>query len=1841
MNGNMNSRLRHPLTSLHHLLLIVLAALAVAVLADGVVSAAPRQQAMDDATLSSLTLSDVDLGATFDPSTTDYDSATAANTVMQTTVTATPTNSSATVVICGRNCSPEYSDGIVPLNVGMNPIVVKVTAPDSTTVKFYNITVTRPLPLVVRSINPSTVVPGGIVDVTLDFDPARTALTGVDEYLPDGFSWVEADYGQLINSGLDDNDSQELELTFLGMVSTVTYQVTASDMPGEYEITGIMLTVVMITEPVLGDTQITVALPPGVTVSPTDLTVDEGGTGTYTVVLNTQPTAAVTVTINDPIDNTDVTASPATLTFSTTDWATAQTVTVSAAEDDDSSQDTANVTHTVVGGDYDSLTAPDATVTVTDNDTPGVTVSPSSLTVGEGSTDITYTVELDTLPTGNVTVAINSDNADVTVSSSSLTFTTTTWDTAQTVTVTAGQDDDAADDKATLTHNPNGADYGSVDNTDLAVTVTDDDTAGVTVTPTSLTVTEDSTNTYTVVLDTQPTANVAVTVNDPTDNTDVTANPARLTFTTSNWDTAQTVTVSAAPDDDTSDETATVTHTVSGGDYGSVTASNVVVTVTDNSVPGITVSLSSLTITEGNTSTYTVELDTIPTGTVTVGIASSSGADVTTSSSSLTFTATTWSTAQTVTVTAVDDKIDEDAETVNLTHSASGGDYGSVTAVTVAVTVDDNDTRGVTVSPTSLTINEGGTGTYSVKLGTQPTAEVTVTVNDPTNTDVTADPATLTFTTSNWATAQTVTVSATEDGDASQDTATVTHTFGGGDYASFAASNVTVTVTDDDTPGVTVSPTSLTIGEGSNDTYTVELNTQPSGDVMVAINSNNTDVTVSSSSLTFTATTWNSAQMVTVTAGQDTDAADDKATLTHNPSGADYGSVSNASLTVTVTDDETAGVSVSESSLTIEEGNTGTYTVVLDSQPTATVTIGVADDSAEVSVSDSSLTFTTSNWSTAQMVTVTSMEDDVVEETETATVKHGGDYTGLTAADVAVTVTDDDMRGVTVSASSLSIEEGDSSTYTVVLTSAPTANVTVTVSSDTTGVTVSPTSLTFTAGNWSSAKTVTVSTTEDRIDEADQTAEVTHMVSGGDYGSETASSVDVEVTDDDTRGLTFSAASLTVAEGGRGTYTVKLDSQPTAEVTVSIGSNITDVSVNPATLTFTTLNWASTQTVTATANEDDIDKDAGVTATLTNEASGGDYGSVSGPVSVMVTDNDTRGVKVSESSLTFREGESSTYTLALKSAPTGEVSITVSSDNTSVSVPSASLKFTAVNWSVAQMVRVTATDNAIDEADQTAEVTHMVSGGDYGSVSAAAVTVTAKDNDRGVTVSPVSLTVNEGGTGTYTVKLGSQPTSGVTVTVNDPTNTDVTADPASLTFSTSNWATAQTVTVSADEDADALQDTATVTHTVAGGDYASFAASSVSVTVQDKDVAGVAVSATSLTIDEDSTDTYTVELNTQPSGDVMVAITSNNTDVTVSSPSLTLSSLTFTTTTWNTPQTVTVTAGEDDDAADDMATLTHKPNGGGYNSVSNASLTVTVTDNDTAGVTVFPETPLTIAEGSTGNYSVVLDTQPLGTVTVTPGSDNVDVTVTTRLSFTTTNWATAQIVTVTAREDGDALNDMATVRHTVSGGDYDSVSAADVAVTVTDDETAGVTVSVQDLMIDEGRTGRYTVVLGSQPTVNVTIGIMSDNTDVTTNTSQLTFTTGNWRTAQTVTVTAGEDGDDMDDSATISHTVTGYASVTTVDSVDVTVTDNDMPGVSVSETTLRFDEGGSGTYTVVLDTEPTGSVSVDVSSDNTEVMAEPASLTFTDSDWNNPQEVTVRATATGTAMTRPRLSRTR
>ena len=140
------------------------------------------------------------------------------------------------------------------------------------------------------------------------------------------------------------------------------------------------------------------------------------------------------------------------------------------------------------GSDEQRTSAPTETVTAVAMTTPGVTVSTTALTVTEeDTTGDSYTVVLDSQPTANVTVTVAGHaGTDVTPSPTSLTFTTTTWGTAQTVTVTADDDADTANDAVTLTHSAASTDTGyegiSIDG--VAVTVTDNDTAAATGAPT-------------------------------------------------------------------------------------------------------------------------------------------------------------------------------------------------------------------------------------------------------------------------------------------------------------------------------------------------------------------------------------------------------------------------------------------------------------------------------------------------------------------------------------------------------------------------------------------------------------------------------------------------------------------------------------------------------------------------------------------------------------------------------------------------------------------------------------------------------------------------------------------------------------------------------------------------------------------------------------------------------------------------------------------------------------------------------------------------------------------------------------------------------------------------------------------------------------------------------------------------------------------------------------------------------------------------------------------------------------------------------------------------------------
>ena len=1192
----------------------------------------------------------------------------------------------------------------------------------------------------------------------------------------------------------------------------------------------------------------------GVSLSVTPTEVAEGGNGesiTVSATLNAGERASsvstqVTISIEEgtATDMDFTTVEPFTITIPNGSDSATGTFTLIATADSEREPDgeTVLVSGTSTEGSY-SAEVGSATVTI--KDTPGVTVTPTSLTPNEGETT-TYTVTLATQPTGNVTITpSNSDTSAVSLSPASITFTTTNWDTPKTVSVTAVDDENTDDETVTISHDVSG--YGSV--TAAAVTVAVEDAGDTTApqvssislqTPTApgfafvtnadsliwrVTFSEDVRNVDGTDFTVTANGGSGITVTDvePVSGQsrayDVTASGGNLA--TLNGVSVKLVFVSGQNIEDLAgnalanttptgvnefyllDNDAPTVNFIRRDDPSNPrtnanTLSWHVQLFDSRGVKTNSVDKDDFMVTGGSTATVT-SFRSSGAGNFTVvisggdledyngevGLGFASGQDIEdVIGNPLTATTPTgdneaYELDNTVTVgytvpeglflsvgTAIPPIMPETTDTdiesysaitlpAGLTIDASNGEIsGTPTTATAAsseatVTVTDDLGNnvvvtltfpavvepGVRVDPASLPPVEGQTLSYGVVLDTPPSGPVTIATSNSDSGAVSLSPASLTFTTANWDTPRTVSVTAVDDSDTNSETVTVSHSVSG--YGSVTAADaVTISVTDDDTPGVNVQPTSDDVNEGQTLTYTVRLTTQPSGPVTItsSLSGDSSAVSISPASLTFTSSDW-SARMVTVTAVEDdVDTDNQSVTISHSVSG--YGTITVADpVTVTVTDNDTAGVSViPPANDDLNEGGTSTYTLVLTSEPTGNVTISPATsgDSGAVHVEPASLTFTTANWDTARTVTVTAMDDDIATGNQSVTVSHSvSGYEGVSIVDaVTVTVTDDDTAGVTVMPpASDDLNEGGTLTYTLVLTSEPTDNVTITLttSGDSSAVSVEPASLTFTTANWDTARTVTVTAMDDDIATGNQSVTVSHSVSGYE-GVSIVDAVTVTVTDNDTAGVTVTPpANDDLSEGGTLTYTLQLNTQPSGPVTISpTSSDSGAVSVEPARLTITSSDWETPRTVTVTAVDDDVNT-GNQTITVSHSVSGYGAITVADPVTVTVADDDTAPVTVTPevddtdnpivpmvsiagpSSAMVNEGDALTFTLILdQAAPTDlTVELTVTETGEMVSEAHGGSRQVTVTQGQNQAVFTVATEN--DETDETdSTVTVMV-----------------------------------------------------------------------------------------------------------------------------------------------------------------------------------------------------------------------------------------------------------------------------------------------------------------------------------------------------------------------------------------------------------------------------------------------------------------------------------------------------------------------------------------------------
>lgn len=633
---------------------------------------------------------------------------------------------------------------------------------------------------------------------------------------------------------------------------------------------------------------------------------------------------------------------------------------------------------------------------------------------------------------------------------------------------------------------------------------------------------------------------------------------------------------------------------------------------------------------EGSTLTFTVSLDRpAPAGGVTFHIATAPGSAregveyVAKFLANQTIPA--GSTSYLFTVDTIDDTVVEPARQFYVDVT---GIVGAIGADTQGIgVVQSDDTSGFHITPASgETTEAGGSATFQISLINQPAANVTLPLSSSDTGEGTVSDASLVFTTADWNIPRTVTVTgiddAVDDGDVAYALVTGTTTSADGNYNGLDPIDPPLVNRDDDSAGVAVDAAAglATTEAGGTAAFTVVLGSEPVADVTVPVSSSDTgEGTPGVSQLVFTQGNWSTPQQVVVT-GVD-DSIDDSDVLYHVILGATsssdpvYAGIDPDDVAIGNIDDDDAGIVVTPSSglSTSEAGAAASFAVVLASEPLADVNIGVASgDTTEGSVGVASLTFTPANWNQAQTVLVTGVDDAVADGNLPYTVtlapvtSTDPTYSGMAITGVSLINIDDDAPGITVSptAGLATSEPGGSATFTVVLASAPTADVTIPLSSSDPGEgTVAPTSLTFTAANWNTAQTVTATGVDDAIEDGDVAWTVVLGAAGSaDPGYAGIDPPDVAVTnaDDDATGIVMTPVTglETTEAGGGASFTVVLGSEPTADVTLPFGSSDDgEGTVAPTSLVFTPANWQTPQTVTVTG-VDDVSLDGDVAYTV-------------------------------------------------------------------------------------------------------------------------------------------------------------------------------------------------------------------------------------------------------------------------------------------------------------------------------------------------------------------------------------------------------------------------------------------------------------------------------------------------------------------------------------------------------------------------------------------------------------------------------------------------------------------
>lgn len=305
-------------------------------------------------------------------------------------------------------------------------------------------------------------------------------------------------------------------------------------------------------------------------------------------------------------------------------------------------------------------------------------------------------------------------------------------------------------------------------------------------------------------------------------------------------------------------------------------------------------------------------------------------------------------------------------------------------------------------------------------------------------------------------------------------------------------------------------------------------------------------------------------------------------------------------------------------------------------------------------------------------------------------------------------------------------------------------------------------------------------------------------------------------------------------------------------------------------------------------------------------------------------------------------------------------------------------------------------------------------------------------------------------------------------------------------------------------------------------------------------------------------------------------------------------------------------------------------------------LEITNIDNDTAGFTLSALSNDTEEDGTEASFTIVLNTEPINNdvfFELTTTSDEIEI-FNEAPVFTSMNWNTPQTIILTGQDDDivDGNQDFTVVvaiDASTNETNYLALPNQQIQGLNLDDEVASYTVSQSNLNTEEsGTQDDFTIVLDSRPENNVTFSLNTTlNADeIALNTSTVAFNGSNWNQPQTILVTGVDDA--MVDgnqnfminvAVDVSDTDEQFLALQAVNVNGVNL-DNDVAGYTVNPNAISTSETGStAAINVVLTAQPLTDVIFSVSSSNEgEASVSPNSLIFTNSNWDEEQEIIVK-----------------